>query len=102
MELMSLWNNTDSNATVPNSTDKWFHSSFIADNETDVESLFEEMKPHDVREKLKLLYPFMASATMLLELVVVYLFVLLTLWERFGMDPMKRGITNRVSPLFFH
>ena len=97
MGAMSFWNNTDSKTPLPNSTDKWFHSSFIADNETEVESILEEMKANDIREKLTQVYPIVAVATILIAVVAAYLFILLTLWERFGMDPMKRGITNRVS-----
>ena len=101
MAMEEMWNSTDLRIPAPNSTNKWFHSSFITDNETEIDSLIEELKPHDVRDILQQVYPFLASVTMLLQFVVAYLFILLTLWERYGMDPMKRGITNRVSPLFF-
>ena len=101
MEAMSLWNNTDSETSVRNLTDKWFHSSLIADNETDVTSVLEEIKLNDLEEKLIQIYPIMAVVTILVAIVSAYLFILLTLWERFGMDPMKRGITNRVRQYLF-
>ena len=96
-EKLSLWNNTD---PISNSTYKWLNSSFIPDNETDVESLLEEKETGDIREQLQKFYPILALGTILLALFVIYLFILLTLWERYGMDPMKRGITNRVSLSF--
>ena len=94
---MSLWNSTDSKAPQLNSEDNGFYFTFVADNETDVESLLEEIKLHDIGELLKQFYPIVAVVTILIAIIGAYLFILLTLWERYGMDPMKRGIINRVS-----
>ena len=77
--------------------DQWFSTLFIPDNETNLESILKERHDQEFKDQLKQLYPILAVFTILLAFASCYLFVLLTLWERYGMDPMKRGIKNRVS-----
>ena len=50
-----------------------------------------------IGDLLEKYYPISASITIFVALISCFLFIILIFWERFGMDPMKRGIKNRVS-----
>ena len=93
-ELFELDNSTSKSHFVTSLDNEWF----ITEGETDVESFLEEIKSNNFGEQLKRFHPILAVITILLALFAGYLFILLLLWERNGMDPMKRGIINRVSP----
>ena len=68
----------------------------------------ENMKMDIIKDKLKLqeksevqitlekYYPVVAIITILVELITILLFLIIILWEKYGMDQMKRGIVNRV------
>ena len=89
----SLW----TNVTQLDSPKKWVNVSFTPDNETNINSFLDDMTSNDFEQQLRQFHPILVVVTILLVIVTIYLFILLTLWERYGMDPMKRGIINRVS-----
>ena len=41
-------------------------------------------------------YPIVALISLMLSIISIFLATTATLWERFGMDPMKRGVINRL------
>ena len=83
---------------------KWYLAQY---NRTDFEEILKgivhhDHHDHDIENILEKYYPILATITIILSLISGVLLVILTLWERFGMDPMKRGIKNRVSSLRSH
>ena len=77
-----------------NNTNTWY---FLHSNPKEFKDIFEELKAHGIESLLEEYYPIFAILTILTALIQWVLFIILIFWERFGMDPMKRGIKNRVS-----
>ena len=78
---------------------KWYLAQY---NQTDFEEILRGIVHHDndhndIESIFEKYYPILATITIMLSLISGVLLVILTLWERFGMDPMKRGIKNRVN-----
>ena len=61
-----------------------------------------EMKSHSIEDFLEKYYPISALVTIFVAFISCLLHLILIYWERFGMDPMKRGIKNRVSLIDTH
>ena len=77
---------------------------FVQYNQTDFEEILKGIvhHDHDIENILEKYYPILGTITIIVSLISCVLLVILTLWERYGMDPMKRGIKNRVSSLRSH
>ena len=66
-----------------------------------VNDILQELNP----TKSKLLdkyYPLLAILTLALLLVSLFLAFMITFYERYGMDPMKRGLQNRLISNFLN
>ena len=84
-----------------NTTESFMSELFTPNNDTNFEDFMIENTSTETERHLQMIYPFLAVTTISLATTSIILYVILTLWERYGMDPMKRGIINRVSNTSF-
>ena len=70
------------------------------DNSNNIEDLVIEMNP--VQSQLDQYFVPLSMATIAILILAGYLALMLTFYERFGMDTMKRGLSNRLVSSFLN